>query len=69
MRTNDESHGDREIGLEVPEADALEQMQPALPDDLDDLDDEEPESIPLEVPEADALEQSKSVPPEDETGR
>ena len=66
MRTNDESHGDREIGTEVPEADALEQMQPALPDDEDD---EEPESIPLDVPEADALEQSKSVPPEDETGR
>ena len=66
MRTNGESHGDREIGREVPEADALEQMQPALPDDLDD---EEPESIPLDVPEADALEQSKSVPPEDETGR
>ena len=68
MRTNDESHGDQEIGPEVPEADALEQMQPALPDDDVD-DDEEPESISLDVPEADALEQSRSVPPEDETGR
>ena len=67
MRTDDESHGDREIGPEVPEADALEQMQPALPDDVDD--DEEPASIPPDGPEADALEQSKSVPPEDETGR
>ena len=67
MRTNDESHGEQEIGPEVPEADALEQMRPALPDDVDD--DGEPESIPPDVPEADALEQSKSVPPEDETGR
>jgi hypothetical protein len=56
-----------EIGAEVPEADALEQMQPALPDDVDD--DEELRSIPPDVPEADALEQSRSLPPEDETGR
>ena len=67
MHTNDESHGDREIGVEVPEADALEQMQPALPEDVDD--DEESASIPPDVPEADALEQSKGLPPEDETGR
>jgi hypothetical protein len=69
MRTNDEARGDREpeIGPEVPEADALEQQQPALPDDVDE--DEEPATIPPEVPEADALEQARSVPPEDETGR
>jgi hypothetical protein len=67
MRSNDESRGDREIDPEVPEADALEQMQPALPDDVDD--EEERRSIPPDVPEADALEQSKSLPPEDETGR
>ena len=67
MRTNDESHDDQEIGPEVPEADALEQMQPALPEDVDE--DEEPASIPPDVPEADALEQSRSVPPEDETDR
>ena len=66
MRTTDEPDGDQGIGAEVPEADALEQMQPALPDDVDD---EEPVSIPLDVSEADALEQSKSVPPQDETGR
>ena len=65
MRTTDEPDGDQAIGAEVPEADALEQMQPTLPDD----EDEEPASIPPEVPEADALEQSRSVPPEDETGR
>jgi hypothetical protein len=67
MRTTDEPDGDQGIGAEVPEADALEQMRPALPDDVDD--DEEPASIPSDVPEADALEQSRSVPPEDETGR
>jgi hypothetical protein len=65
MRTTDEPDGDQEIGAEVPEADALEQMQPAVPDD----EDEEPASIAPDVPEADALEQSRSVPPEDETGR
>jgi hypothetical protein len=69
MPTNDESRGDREleIGSEVPEADALEQLQPALPDDEDE--DEEPDTIPPEVPEADALEQARSLPPEDETAR
>jgi hypothetical protein len=65
MRTTDEPDGDQEIGAEVPEADALEQMLPAVPDD----EDEEPASIAPDVPEADALEQSRSVPPEDETGR
>ena len=69
MPTNDDSRGDQEleIGPEVPEADALEQLRPALPDDADE--DEEPDTIPPDVPEADALEQARSVPPEDETHR
>ena len=33
MRTDDESHGDREIGPEVPEADALEQSKSVPPED------------------------------------
>jgi hypothetical protein len=69
MRTTDEPDGDQGIGAEVPEGDALEQLRPALPEDEDVDEDEEPASIPPEVPEADALEQSRSVPPEDETGR
>ena len=67
MRTTDEPDGEQAIEAEVPEADALEQMQPALPEDVDE--DEEPASIPPDVPEADALEQSRSVPPEDESDR
>ena len=56
---------DDEIGTEVPEADALEQRLPLVPDDADD----EPESIPADAPEADALEQAKGVPPEDDARR
>jgi hypothetical protein len=67
MQIDDEHPSNREpeIDPEVPEADALEQMQPALPED----EDEEPDTIPPDAPEADALEQSRSLPPEDETGR
>ena len=67
MPTDHEPRGDEEpeIGPEVPEADAIEQRQPALPEDMD----EEPDTIPPDAPEADALEQARSVPPEDETGR
>lgn len=67
MRSDDEPRGDQdpEIGPEVPEADAIEQRRPAVPDEGD----ERPETIPPEVPEADALEQSRGVPPDDETGR
>jgi hypothetical protein len=54
-----------EIEPEVPEADALEQRMPALPEDTDD----EPTSIPPEAPEADVLEQSRSVPVDDSEPR
>jgi hypothetical protein len=54
-----------EIEADVPEADAIEQQQPALPDDGD----EEQVSIPPDVPEADALEQSKDVPLDDDRER
>lgn len=53
-----------EIEADVPEADAIEQQQPALPDD-----DEELVSIPPDVPEADALEQSRDVPLDDDRER
>ncbi len=65
MRSEDERPADQEIGAEVPEADALEQRQPAVAEEPD----EKPDTIPPEVPEADALEQSRSVPADDETGR
>lgn len=67
MQSDDEPRTDQEpdIGPEVPEADAIEQRQPAVPEDGD----ERPDTIPPDAPEADALEQSRSVPPEDETGR
>jgi hypothetical protein len=68
MRSDEGSERGPEIGSEVPEADALEQLQPALPD-ADEDEDEEPDTIPPEVPEADALEQARSLPPEDETAR
>jgi hypothetical protein len=66
MWSDEGSERGPEIGSEVPEADALEQLQPALPDADED---EEPDTIPPEVPEADALEQARSLPPEDETAR
>ena len=51
-----------EIPEDVPEADALEQRQAALPEEADD----EPDTIPEEAPEADALEQARAVPTGDE---
>src|SRR2546423_414792 len=51
----------REMKVEVPEADAIEQRQAAAPDDVDD----EFDTVPLEVSEADALEQSRVVPVDD----
>jgi hypothetical protein len=53
---------------EVPEADALEQAQPAAPESG------EPASAPrkriaFEVPEADALEQAREVPLDDDDRR
>jgi hypothetical protein len=59
------SDQDDELGVEVPEADAIEQRLPVVPDDVDD----EPDAIPEDAPEADALEQAKSVPPEDDAQR
>jgi hypothetical protein len=54
-----------EIEADVPEADAIEQHQPALPEDVD----EEHVSIPPDAPEADALEQARDVPLDDDGGR
>jgi hypothetical protein len=54
-----------EIEADVPEADAIEQQQPALPDDVD----EEQVSIPPDAPEADALEQARDVPLDDDGQR
>jgi hypothetical protein len=45
----------RELGFDQPEADALEQAQPADPDDRDD----DVTTIPAEAPEADVLDQSR----------
>jgi hypothetical protein len=55
-----------EIEADVPEADAIEQQQPTLPDDDED---EEPVSIPSDAPEADALEQARGVPMDDDAER
>ena len=52
---------------EVPEADALEQSEPAAPGPPDD--DYEPSPRPVtsfEVPEADAIEQSQELPEDDD---
>jgi hypothetical protein len=58
-RPDDIAHDD----LELPEADALEQRQPWVPDD--DAIEDEP-ALPPDVPEADALEQARVVPLDDE---
>jgi hypothetical protein len=55
-----------EIEADVPEADAIEQHQPTLPDDDED---DEPVSIPSDAPEADVLEQSRGVPLDDDRER
>jgi hypothetical protein len=46
-----------EVRFDEPEADVLEQQQPADPDDRDD----DVPRIPADVPEADALEQAQSA--------
>ena len=56
------------VDPEVPEADALEQAQPAAPE----ASDAEPTSqhrTAFEVPEADALEQEREVPLDDDDRR
>jgi hypothetical protein len=50
---------------ETPEEDAIEQHQPAFPDDDDDLDDV-PATMPDDASEADVLDQSRVVPIDDE---
>jgi hypothetical protein len=52
----------RELGSDQPEADALEQHQPADPDDRDDY----VTTILPEVPEADALDQARVAQVDDE---
>ena len=54
-----------EIGAEVPEADAIEQLQPTVPEGVD----EEPEAIPADAAEADALDQARGVPPDEDPDR
>jgi len=51
-----------EFGSEIPEADAIEQHQALVPEDIDD----EFAMIPMEASEADALEQSRMVPLDDD---
>jgi hypothetical protein len=69
MRSDEEPRADQEseIGDDVPEADAIEQRQPAVAEDADAEGD--PDAIPADAAEADALDQARSLPPEDETGR
>jgi hypothetical protein len=50
-----------ELRAETPEADAIEQRQTAVPDDVD-----EPVRVPTDASEADVLEQSRVVPVDDE---
>ena len=54
-----------EIDADVPEADAIEQHQSALPDDAS----EEPATIPDDASEADALDQARIVPLDDDAPR
>jgi hypothetical protein len=53
---------------EVPEADALEQAQPATPE-ARDAGPVRPKRTAIEVPEADALEQAREVPLDDDDRR
>jgi hypothetical protein len=50
------------VGVETPEADALEQARAVICDDIED----QPISIPLEAPEADTLDQHRDVILDDE---
>ena len=68
MRSEDGSGPEREpteIGDDVPEADAIEQQQPMVPEAVDDR----PEAIPPDAAEADALDQARAVPPDDDLDR
>jgi hypothetical protein len=56
---------ERDEDAEVPEADAFEQRQPAIPADTD----EEEAAISPDAPEADALDQSRDVPIPDDMDR
>jgi len=77
MPANDEEGPDRlpegDIGVEVPEADAIEQHTPAVPTEPDDGDDALPREVAQELPadaaEGDALDQARPVPSEDDVDR
>ncbi len=77
MLANDEEGPEHlpeeKIGVEVPEADAIEQHTPAVPTDSDDGDDALPPEIADELPpdaaEADALDQARPVPTQDDIDR
>ena len=49
-----------ESDMEAPTADSVEQMQSAVDDDQESIDDE-PGELPLDVNEADAAEQRRTV--------
>ncbi|MCU1355103.1 MAG: hypothetical protein JWM89_521 [Acidimicrobiales bacterium] len=51
----------REVESGIPEADAIEQHQDTVPDDVDD----QPATLPFDVPEADLLEQARVLPDDD----
>ena len=53
---------------EVPEADALEQAQPAVPAPGDQAATPRPQ-VPVEAPEADVLDQAREVVDDDEEWR
>jgi hypothetical protein len=57
-----------QLDPEVPEADALEQAQSAVPEPRDTGHQARPRTA-FEVPEADALEQAREVPADDDDWR
>jgi|HubBroStandDraft_5_1064220.scaffolds.fasta_scaffold2057724_1 hypothetical protein len=57
-----------EESLEAPEADAVEQHEPADPATAE-ADADEPVTVPLESDEADAAEQARAVPAGDDDYR
>ena len=67
MAPNDRPPGTKDP--EVPEADALEQSEPATPPPSEEEGPAPPPKVGFEVPEADAIEQSQEVPEEDDDWR
>jgi hypothetical protein len=57
------------MGLERPEADAVEQSQDITPDEEEPDEYEVRGEVPLEADEADAVEQERAVAPDDDDYR